>query len=365
MQLSTRKPVGLLVCLLLIGLCLASCGSSSTPSSNGGSSGGGGGGGNMTLKVGQIVDSIPAFPFGLAVQQNTFKAQGLTLDPPVPPNMGSGAKLATALEANGVEVAVGTMNDAFTISRVDAHIKIIGAVSNAFLLDIVVTKRFEQQAGLTAASPLAAKVQALVGKKIGISAPNSSTDALVTYLFRQQGLDAQKDVTKVSVGGVTATDLAVLQSGRVDAVVVGAPGGTQAELEGFGDTFISPVRGDVPSMQGQLFGVIYAKQSVIDAKPKAIQAFIRGLAQAEALIQKNPDQATAYLPKYLKVDQKTIDVAWNAAKAGMPANPQISQQAYDAADQFQVKAGLIAVPLAYNDLVATDVINNALSGMSS
>jgi ABC-type nitrate/sulfonate/bicarbonate transport system substrate-binding protein len=319
----------------------------------------------MTLKVGQIVNSIPAFPFGLAVEQNVFKAQGLTLDPPVPPNMGSGAKLATALEANGVEVAVGTINDAFTISRVDAHIKIIGAVSNAFLLDIVVTKRFEQQAHLTATSPLADKIHALVGKKIGISAPNSSTDALVTYLFRQQGLDAQKDVTKVSVGAVTATDLAVLQAGRVDAVVVGAPGGSQAEVQGIGDTFISPVRGDVPSMQGQLFGVVYAKQSVIDAKPKAIQAFIRGLAQAEALIQKNPTQATAYLPKYLKVDQKTIDVAWNATKAGMPATPQISQQAYDTANQFQVKAGLIAVPLAYNDLVASDLINNALNGMSS
>lgn len=351
-----RRPVlSLLARVLLVGLSLASCGSSGTTNSTD----------SMTLKVAQVNKSIFFFPLYVALQENFIKEQGLTLDPATPPSLGSGSKLATALEAGSIDIGVGGITDVFTISRVDAYVKIIGAVTNAFLIDVVVSKRFEQQTHLRATSPLAEKVKALVGKKVGISAPNSATDALLTFLFRQQGLDAQKDVVKVNVGADIATDLAALQSGRIDAVAVSAPGGEEAEAQGFGDTFISPVRGDVPSMQGQLFGVAYAKQNVINAKPKAVQAFIRAIAQAETFIQNHPDQTTALLGKYLKLDQKTLNISWSATKSSIPLTPQIDLEAYDTANQFHVKAGLIAIALPYNDLVATDIIHNALSKSSS
>ncbi len=355
MHLSIRTSLSLLTCLFLVGLSITSCGGSGTTSPTD----------NMTLKVGQITNAIPFFPFYVALQENFFKAQGLTLNPSTPTSMGSGAKLSTAVEANGLEIGVGTVTDAFTASRVDTNIRMVGAVSNDFLLDIVVNKNFEQQAHLTATSSLTEKVKALMGKKIGISAPGSATDALITYLFRQQGLDAQKDATKVNVGAATTTDLAALQAGRVDAVVVGAPGGEIAEVQGFGDIFISPTRGDVSTMQRQLFGVVYTKQQVIDAKPKAVQAFIRGLAQADTFIQGNPSKSLVLLEQYLHLNPKTANVAWNATKSSMPQNPQISQETYNTANQFHVKAGLLAIALPYNDLVGTETINKALSGSST
>jgi ABC-type nitrate/sulfonate/bicarbonate transport system substrate-binding protein len=131
-----------------------------------------------------------------------------------------------------------------------------------------------------------------------------------------------------------------------------------------GEAFISPVRGDVPSMEGQLFGVAYTKQGLIDAKPKAVQGFIQALAQAEDFIQKNPDQMEPLLEKYLSIDQKVAGLLWSATKSCMPPTPQVDQKPYDTANQFHVKAGLIAVELAYKDLVASDTINNALNGMS-
>jgi ABC-type nitrate/sulfonate/bicarbonate transport system substrate-binding protein len=314
----------------------------------------------MTLKVAEVTDGMPFFPFYVALQKNYFKAQGLILDPATVPQLGSGAKLASAVEAGNIDVAVGGITDVFTISRVDAYIKIVGAITTDFLLDVVVSKSFEQQAHLTASSPLADKVKALENKKVGISAPNSASDALVTYLFRQQRLNAQRDVTKVNLGAAIPTDLAALQAGRVDAVVVSSPAGEIAEAQGFGDTFISPTRGDVPGMQGLPFGVAYAKQQTIDAKPKAVQAFIRGLAQGEEFIQNNPTQMVPLLQKYLKLDQNVADNAWSATKVSMPQNPQVSQQAFNIANQFQVDGGLTAITRPYKDLVSTDTINKAL-----
>jgi ABC-type nitrate/sulfonate/bicarbonate transport system substrate-binding protein len=68
------------VCLLLAGLSLASCGQ--TPSTTAPSPGGNG---NMTLKVGVITNAMSFFPLYVALQQNFFKAQGLTLNPSSPP----------------------------------------------------------------------------------------------------------------------------------------------------------------------------------------------------------------------------------------------------------------------------------------
>jgi ABC-type nitrate/sulfonate/bicarbonate transport system substrate-binding protein len=347
-----RTFLPFLASLLLISLSIVSCGDSASTSPAD----------SMTLKVGQITNAIPFFPFYVALQENFFKAQGLTLNPPSPTLLGSGAKLSTAVEVGSVEVGVGTVTDAFTVSRIDSSVRMIGAVSNDFLLDIVVNKSFEQQMHLTATSSLTEKIKALEGKKIGISAPGSATDALITYLFRQQGLDSKKDAVKVNLGAATATDLAALQAGRVDAVVVGAPGGEIAEVQGFGNIFISPTRGDVSTMQGQLFGVAYTKQSVIDAKPKAVQAFIHALAQADAFIQANPAKALVMLEKYVHLNAKTADIAWNATKLSMPQTPQISQETYNTANQFHVQAGLLAIGLPYNKLVATDTINKAISG---
>jgi sulfonate transport system substrate-binding protein len=354
MHFSWRYFLLLLASVLLVGPSLVACGSDGAATVSATDS--------MTLKVAQVTKGISFFPLYVAIEENFFKAQGLTLDPPLPPSLGSGAKLSTAVEAGRVELGVGGLTDVFTISRVDAYIKLIGAVSNGFLIDIVASKRFEEQAHVTALSPLADKIHALMGKKVGIASPNGATDALVTYLFRQQHLDAQKEVTKVNLGADIATNLAALQAGRVDATVVIGPAGTLAEVQGIGDTFISPVRGDIPAMQGQLFGVAFAKQGIINSKPKAVQAFIRGIAQAETFIQQKPVQAQALMGKYLKLDQKTLVRAWNATKSSIPQTPQIDQASYETANQFHVEGGLIALPLAYSDLVDTDTIDNALSG---
>jgi NitT/TauT family transport system substrate-binding protein len=353
MRLSIRHSFSLFACLLLVGLSLASCGSTVNASND------------MTLKVAQVTNAITFFPMYIAEKEGYFKSQGLTFDPATPPLLLSGSKVATAVETNSVEVGVGGTTDVFTISRVDSSIRLIGDVSDGLQIDVVASKSLLQQTGLTDASPLADKVNALKGKKVGVSAPNSASDALVTYLFRQQGLNAQTDVTKVSVGASITTALAALQSGRVDAVAIASPAGEEASVKGFGDLFISPTRGDDPALVGQMFGIAFAKQQTIDAKPRAVQAFIRGLAQADTFIQQHPDQTLTLLQGYLKtVDPKAVSEGWNFLKSSMPKTPQICQNGYNVANQFHLKAGLIAVPLAYNNLVAENTINQAI-GTSS
>ncbi len=349
MQLSLRFPLSLLVCLSL--LSLAACGSSSSTTNPGNS---------MTLNVAQNSNSFSYFTLYVAEQEHFFTAQGLTLNPYPPIQLGTGTKTTAAVESNSVELAAGVITDAFTLSRVDSQIKLLGTLSTNLNVDIVVNKSFEQKAHLTANSSLEDKVKALVGKKIGVTSIGAATDAYLIYLFRQYGLDAHKDATVVNLGGSNVVaGLAALRNGRVDALSFPPPTGLEAESQGIGDWFISSK--DVPSLATATNCVLYAKQSVIDAKPKAIQAFIRAIAQAEAWIHKNPSQALPLFAKYLKMSPKAAKPIADALMPDFPENPQIDHQGYDAAVQFHVQGGLLAIALAYNDMVATDTLNKALS----
>jgi NitT/TauT family transport system substrate-binding protein len=354
MQLSIRSMMLLLVCWLLVGLSVASCGGTGTTSSTTNS---------MTLNVGQISDSVAFFPFYVAEQQSYFKDEGVTLASR--PRLGTGAKVATALAAGSIDIGGGVITDAFDLAKVDSQVKIIGSLVNGYYVDITVSKSFERATGLTASSPLASKVNALRGKKIGITGPGSGTEALMIYLFKQQGLDVKRDATLVNLGSDNTAALAALRAGRVDALSFFSPVGQAAELQGIGDILISPMRGDISAMQGQLHGVFYTLQSVINAKSKAIQAFIRAIGRAEAYIHNNSDKALVLLENYLHMNQQIAKAVLTAMAPVYPQSPRIDPQGYNIAAQFHVQAGLINAAPSYNTMVAISTINAALGKSSS
>jgi sulfonate transport system substrate-binding protein len=353
-----RRPL-FIAAFLLICLVLSACGDNgsaaqSTPGATATK-------GLTTLSVCQINKSINFFPFYVAQQQGYFKAQGLSIANP--PLLQVGSKVVAGVEGGNCDIGNGVMTDVFSWVKVDPSARVIGAFMNGFVVDVVASKTLEQSAHVTATSPLAAKVAALKGKKIGITGPGAGTQALLTYLFKQNGMDASKDVTEVSLGSNNVAALAALKAGRVDALSFFSPIGQAAESQNTGDIFISAVRGDIPGLVGDVHGVFYTKQSVMTAKPQAIASYIRAVNQAEAFIQSNPDQAKILLNNYLGLGQSVTNAVYAAQSGGIAKTPQITQAAYTVAGQFHVGAGLIKQIPAYCSVIATNTIESAL-GMS-
>jgi NitT/TauT family transport system substrate-binding protein len=314
---------------------------------------------SMKLNVGQLNNSINFFPFYVAEQLGYFKAQGLTLG--ARPRLQTDPKIISALENGSIDIGGGTITGAFDMTRLDWQARVIGALTNGYVVDIVVSKRFEQETHLTEASPLKEKVDALRGKKIAMTGPGSGTEALLIYLFRQQGMDVHKDATLVNLGSNEKAALAALRSNRVDALSFFSPIGQVVEAQGMGDIFISPDNGDVPALRGDVHGLFYTKESVIETKPKAVAAFIRAVAQAESYIQSHPTQAEVLLNNYLKLGKKVSNAVYAATSPVWAKNPSVSQSSYNVAARFHTQAGLISIAPTYNDLVATDTTNAALN----
>src|SRR5262245_8087621 len=217
------------------------------------------------LNVGQISNSVAFFPLFIAEKNGYFTDEGVTLGDR--PRLGTGAKVAAALKSGSIDVGAGVITDAFNLAKIDDGARIVSSLVTEYYVDIVVPPDFH---GADADADLKTKAKALVGKNIGITGPASGTEALVKYLFGSIGRNAATDATLVNLGSAATAAIGALKAKRVDVLAFFQPIAQQAESAGVGRTYISPARGDVPSLRGALHGVTFSTKKLLDRKDKEI-----------------------------------------------------------------------------------------------
>jgi NitT/TauT family transport system substrate-binding protein len=111
-------------------------------------------------------------------------------------------------------------------------VRIVGAVTKSSTYAIISRPEIES-------------IKGLKGKKVGINSFGSSADYAVYAALSRSGLDPNRDVTILTVGGGSAPRLAALMSRSIDATVVTSPFEQTAEKQGL-KTLVS-VR-DSPSL---------------------------------------------------------------------------------------------------------------------
>jgi NitT/TauT family transport system substrate-binding protein len=339
-------------------LAAAACGSSAS------SSGGSGASTKLTLNYGQVSNSIAFFPVFVAQHEGYFAAEHLTVGPNPFPILGTGAKVAAALAGGSIDVGGSVMTDAFNLAKAGQHPKVVAALVNAYYIDIVVGQHAHvAPAGAT----LIEKVRALKGMKIGITGPGSGTEALITYLFKLAGMNAQTDATLVNLGADATAVLDALKAGRVDAVSFAQPLGQQATISGVGSIYISPARGDIPAMTGEVQGVAFTDAGVLADKKPAVEAFVAGVAQAEHLIHTaSTAKVSALLKDYLPdLSPKMVAAILPLLQSEVSTTPAVSVPGYQKAVSFHKTAGLIANPPSYGTLVDSALISAAMSKAGS
>lgn len=313
----------------------------------------------LTLKVGQISDSIAFFPIFVARQQGFFKQRGLEVgDIPL---LGTGAKLAAALQSGSIDVAGGNGTDPLNLYRANKGTRMIAQLVNTYYVDIITGPSFS---GPPASASLQEKVQALKGRKIGITGPGSGTQALVNFLLGTAGMKSATDVTLVSLGSNMTGALGALKTGRVDVLSFPQPVGQQAEATKIGNIYISPARGDIPQLKTVVHGVVFTTQDILDAKGPAVTAFVRGIADAEHFIHQGDSKAVRALFKAYRptMNDDTVDRLLAILRAEIPKTPAISQEEYDGEVKFNLDSGLITEAPDYATMVPAQWIRSALEG---
>ncbi|HEU5257239.1 MAG TPA: ABC transporter substrate-binding protein [Vicinamibacterales bacterium] len=173
-------------------------------------------------------DPIVFLPMRVAQTLGYYRQEGLDVD--VSEVVG-GTKAIEALLGGSVDVAAGTMSDAVQVAAEGGKIR-------GFL--VLYTRPGDVLAVAPALSGRIHTIRDLKGRTVGVSAPGSATHQFLNFLLVTNGL-LPEDVSVVSVG-MSATSVAALEHGKVDAAVLIAGAIPTFEARHPGNRFLADTR---------------------------------------------------------------------------------------------------------------------------
>jgi NitT/TauT family transport system substrate-binding protein len=162
-------------------------------------------------------------------------------------------------------------------------------------------------------------IKDLAGKKVGVTAPGSSTDFFLKFLLKKNGLDP----TSASVIGVglNATAVAAMEQGLVEAAVMADPAvtvlqGSHSDLRILADTrtqkdTLETFGGDYPG------GSLYSTLAWVKSHEKEAQALTNAIVNTLNWIHSHsPEEIMAKMPEEMVGKNKELYIA--ALKNTMP-----------------------------------------------
>jgi NitT/TauT family transport system substrate-binding protein len=155
-------------------------------------------------------------------------------------------------------------------------------------------------------------IKDLAGKKVGVSAPGSSTDFFLKYLLKKNGLDP----TSAAVIGVGlgATAVAAMEQGQIEAAVMLDPSvtvlqGSHPDLKILADT---RTQKDTLALFGGEYpgGALYTTTAWIKSHEKEVQALTNAIVNTLAWIHSHtPEEIMAKMPEGMVGKNKELYLA--------------------------------------------------------
>jgi NitT/TauT family transport system substrate-binding protein len=155
-------------------------------------------------------------------------------------------------------------------------------------------------------------IKDLAGKKVGVTAPGSSTDFFLKYLLRKNGLDPAG--TSVIGVGIAATAIAAMEQGRIDAAVMLDPAVTvlqagHPDLRILSDTrtqkdTLNVFGGEYPG------GALYATAAWVASHDKEVEGLTRAILNTLGWIHAHsPEDIMAKMPAEMVGKNKELYLA--------------------------------------------------------
>ncbi len=171
------------------------------------------------------------------------------------------------------------------------------------------------------AKPEIRDLKGLKNKRVGVSGIGSGPDSLLREILRVNGLDANRDVTVLSLG-VMPTIFAGLQSGIVDAAMLSPPVTFKAQEAGFRELVAFPKQ-DLVELQGS----VLVRDASLQSDPAQMEKFLRGTYKGFLHIKENRAATIPFIARYLQINDKVAAAAYDqVVRTSMTQDGTLSQE---------------------------------------
>ncbi|NUY02253.1 ABC transporter substrate-binding protein [Paraburkholderia youngii] len=247
-------------------------------------------------------------PLTIAERRNYFKDEGLEVEIS---DFAGGSQALKAAVGGSADVVSGAFEHTLLLQAQKQMFREFVLQGRAPQIVLAVSKK---------TMPNFKSIADLKGKKIGVTAPGSSTSIMASFVLAKAGL-SPKDVAFIGVGA-GAGAIAALQSGQIDAIANLDPVVTRLERAGevrvvsdtrtLADTH-TVFGGDMPA------GCLYASQSFITKNPNTTQALTNSMVRALKWLQNaSGSELINTVPEsYLLGDRALYLDAWQHVRKAM------------------------------------------------
>jgi NitT/TauT family transport system substrate-binding protein len=158
------------------------------------------------------------------------------------------------------------------------------------------------------------RAEDLKGKKIGVTTFGSLTDFLIQYALRKKGLNPNRDVALIQIGG-DPERIGALKQGSIDAASLSFPGYGIAMKMGFPMLWDSAKEIDYPWIE------ITTRRSIIQKDRELVMSYVKAHLEATALFKRDREFGKKVIKKTLRLDnEELISESYDLfAKAFLPA----------------------------------------------
>jgi NitT/TauT family transport system substrate-binding protein len=171
----------------------------------------------------------------------------------------------------------------------------------------------------------------LKGKRIAIGTFGAAADIALRVVLRQDGLDPERDVIRLQMGGGDSR-FAALVGGTVDATILNFPFNLQAEKLGFNVLLWLGERLEMP-----LSGV-GVRDETIQKNPGQVLGLVRAIYRAVVFAKANPEETIQAFMDWTRVDRELAVKSYELGTKSWPDNLIISDAAIKAVvDQAQAE----------------------------
>lgn len=182
----------------------------------------------------------------------------------------------------------------------------------------------------------------LKGKKIGVSSVGGMSAYLVREIITRSGLNPDRDVTFLAIGGTSARS-AALVGGTIDAALVVAPENYALERKGYRRLLVASDYVNYP-----LSGVAASADFLARSKALAV-AFLKGLGEGARFVRQNKTDSLNFIKSYLKVPDDEAEKSYDFLIKEMPQD-LIPEDAVVRAGMDFARSALKLAPEAVPDI---------------
>jgi NitT/TauT family transport system substrate-binding protein len=247
-----------------------------------------------TVTMARTTGSIGMVPLEFAVNRGYFKKQGLD-----------------------VQLITVRQSDVIIAATVGGELNFMDIIPTAILASVrglpirtiaVVLKRAPY---VLIGQPNVRSPEELKGKRIGVSSVGGMSAYLVREILARNGLNPDRDVTFLAIGGTSART-AALFGGTIDAALVVAPENYALERRGYRRLLLASDYVNYP-----LSGVAASADFLAKNKAVAI-AFLKGLMEGAKFARENKSDSVTFIKSYLKVPDDEAEKSYDFLIKEMP-----------------------------------------------